>query len=316
MNKPELVVMCGLSGSGKSTIAAKLADKKNAIIVSTDAIREELTGKVEDQSANEQVFKLFHERIRKNLDNKYSVIADATNISMKSRRAILEKVNGLNIIKTCYIVAKPFDICKADNPNREHPVPDLVLDKQIRSFQVPFYQEGWDDIIVKRFVDSPKYSNYKHSISEFFYDMADFDQENPHHTLTLDKHCEAAYKSFVELRCPHSSFYDMTQLDGYMAGAKLHDIGKKYCKTYGENGIAHFFQHHCIGGYKILSQLACPKTWKNPEIELLDCCFLINYHMLPFDWEKNKTQDKWKKRFGDYKYRLLMDFHECDITAR
>lgn len=49
MNKPILYVMVGLSGSGKSSIAKEIVKiSENTIIVSSDAIREELTGKVED----------------------------------------------------------------------------------------------------------------------------------------------------------------------------------------------------------------------------------------------------------------------------
>ena len=80
MYKPKLYVMVGLSGSGKSTLAKQLTDaEKNTIIISSDSIREELTGKVEDQSKNEEVFKIFHKRIREGLENKHNVVADATN---------------------------------------------------------------------------------------------------------------------------------------------------------------------------------------------------------------------------------------------
>ena len=48
MNKPKLMLLVGLRGSGKSTIAQKLAEENpNTVIVSSDAIREELTGKVD-----------------------------------------------------------------------------------------------------------------------------------------------------------------------------------------------------------------------------------------------------------------------------
>ena len=141
MNKPTLWVMCGLSGSGKSTVATQIAENnENTVIVSSDAIREELTGNYENQEHNEEVFKIFHDRIRKNLENKNNVVADATNLKMKSRRAILMKVNGLDINKTCLIIPKPFEQCKEDNLHRKHPVPDDVLDKQIRRFQIPFYE--------------------------------------------------------------------------------------------------------------------------------------------------------------------------------
>lgn len=39
MNKPKLMVMIGLSASGKSTIAKEFADKENYKIVSSDEIR-------------------------------------------------------------------------------------------------------------------------------------------------------------------------------------------------------------------------------------------------------------------------------------
>lgn len=56
MNKPTLYIMCGLSGSGKSTIATQIANENpSTVIVSSDAIREELTGNYEDQEHNEEV---------------------------------------------------------------------------------------------------------------------------------------------------------------------------------------------------------------------------------------------------------------------
>lgn len=128
MNKPKLYIMVGLSGAGKSTIAKEIAEtEENTIIVSSDAIREELTGKVEDQSKNEEVFKVFHKRIREALENNTNVIADATNITMRSRRAIIENVKGIECCKIAYLIPKPFRQCKIDNLNRQHPVSEEVL---------------------------------------------------------------------------------------------------------------------------------------------------------------------------------------------
>lgn len=307
MSKPILCVMCGLSGSGKSTIARNSLDSfNNPVIVSSDVIREELTGKVEDQSKNDEVFKLFHERIRKNLENKHDVIVDATNLTMKSRRAIMMKINGLDVHKICYVIPKPFEECKKDNINREHPVPNEVLEKQIKRFQIPFKEEGFDEIFIH---DCEKWDKYKLSNLELLAATYNFDQKNPHHTMTLDKHCMNAYRLFSKTReteCLLSQEY----LDGFVMGAKLHDIGKVSTQTFDGDGIAHYYNHPELGSYVVLSQMKKPLTWDDNT--LLDCCFLINYHMMPFNWDSDKAKDRWEKRFGEDKYKLLLDFNKCD----
>lgn len=126
MSRPKLIVMCGLSGSGKSTIAQNLAENMgNTVIVSSDEIREEVFGNYEDTEHNADVFKIYHERIKNALENNHNVIADATNLTMKSRRATLENVKGMDVERMCYIVPKPFEQCKTDNQKREHSVPDV-----------------------------------------------------------------------------------------------------------------------------------------------------------------------------------------------
>lgn len=143
MNKPTLYIMCGLSGSGKSTTATQIANENsNTVIVSSDAIREELTGNENDQSKNEDVFKIFHKRIREYLIKEINVIADATNLTMKSRRAILMNTLGLKVNKICCVIVKRFEQCKIDNSNRLRVVPEGVIKKQLRSFQIPFSRKA------------------------------------------------------------------------------------------------------------------------------------------------------------------------------
>lgn len=86
----------------------------------------------------------------------------------------------------------------------------------------------------------------------------------------------------------------------------MHDLGKLSTQTFDDLGIAHYFDHDSYGSYFVLSRIP-----QNSEV--LDVCFLINYHMLPFSWKSEKTKQRWRKRFGEYKYKVLMDFHECDI---
>lgn len=309
MNKPILYIICGLSGSGKSTIATQIANENpNTVIVSSDAIREELTGNYEDQEHNEEVFKIFHNRIRKNLENKRNVIADATNLTMKSRRAIMMKVNGLDIEKICYLIPKPYEQCKIDDKARLHSVGDEVIDKQIMRFQVPFYEEKFDKIIIHK---DDSWEEYKMGSINLFLAMFGFEQKNPHHNMTLDDHCLNAYNLFCN-KIPHKTLLNLEYVNGFAMGAKLHDFGKIMVQTFDENGIAHYYGHESAGSYFILSQMVKPLVWIDDV--LLDCCFLINYHMMPFGWTTDKAKQRWKERFGEYKYKMLLDFNKCDMA--
>lgn len=293
MNKPTLWVMVGLSGSGKSSVAKEIAENNpNTVIVSLNNIREELTGDYENQEHNNEVFKVFHKRISEALENNTNVIADATNITMRSRRAIIENVKGIDCHKIAYLIPKPFDQCKLDNLNRQHHVPEEVLDGQLRKFQIPFYEEGWDLIKRRDFLRDGEIT-----IPDISLKMENFDQKNPHHTMSLLEHSDYTYKLFADKEYPMS----------FQLGAVLHDVGKLYCQTFDEFGTAHYIDHDSVGSYLVLTSLDGFYHY-----DILDACFLINYHMMPFDWTTEKSKERWKKRFGEYKYQMLLDFHECD----
>lgn len=304
MSRPKLIVMCGLSASGKSTIAKELVIKHNACIVSSDSIREEICGDVADQSKNEEVFKIFHKRIREYLNKGQNVIADATNITMKSRRAIIKNVRKLDVEKICYIIPKKFKDCIRDNRNRKHPVPEEVIAAQISKFQIPFKEEGWEKIVI---YDMDYTYADKFTPEAMSFSMIGFDQKNPHHNMYLDQHCDFVYNMFSSGQHPYNIYKN-----GFLMGVSLHDIGKLYTQSIDENSIAHYLRHENIGSYFVLTSLY---LWKNfTDDDLLDCCFLINYHMMPFSWENEKTKNRWRERFGEYKYETLMRFHECDKT--
>lgn len=304
MNKPKLFIMIGLSAAGKSTIAKELAKDYEAVIVSSDSIRKEICGNVSDQSKNEEVFKLFHKRIRKYLHEKRNVIADATNITMKSRRAIINNVKKMDIEIIAYIVPKKIEDCIKDNVEREYIVQEEVIYKQMKRFQIPFLEEGFDKIIVHDFNYDLRYKLYPLEIIE---KMTGFDQKNPHHNMYLEDHCDFTYNKFSDLAHP----YDVYK-SGFLLGAKIHDFGKLCTQTIDENGIAHYFGHENVGSYCVLTTLYNPFEEYNTDVFLLDCCFLIYYHMMPFNWNTEKTKNKWKNIFGEEKYNMLLKFHECD----
>lgn len=302
MNVPKLWIMVGFSGSGKSSISKEIAKEFNCIIVSSDEIRGEICdGGVSDQSKNEEVFQLFHKRIKDNLKMGKNVIADATNITMKSRRSIIGNLKNVQCYKIAYIVPKIYEECLKDNVKRAYPVPEPVLDKQLKRFQIPFLEEGFDEIYVHKF----NHTLFDAFVVDCFTRMIGFDQKNPYHNVDLYHHCK-----FTTDKFKYHGNYIYTE---YILGAMLHDIGKVFTQTIDDNGIAHYYNHENVGSYYLLSWFESIKRYKDyDDEEILNILFLVNYHMMPMAWKDEQTNNKWRKRFGEYKYRLLLDFNKCD----
>ena len=304
MNKPKLYIMVGISSSGKSTIAKQIAEKENCIIVSSDAIRTEICpGGVSDQSKNEEVFQIFHRRIKENLLKGNNVITDATNITIKSRRAIFNLVKDIDCEKIGYLVVKNIEDCIKDNKNSDRvAVPDEVIYRQVKKFQIPFREEGYDNIIIE---DLNKNNSELFLVNDMIrhLQMSKFDQKNPYHNQTLEEHCDFVTEEFRKYNYPNY----------YNFAARQHDIGKMYTQTFDENGIAHYYGHEGYGTYLLLSDYnSIFRESFYSKDEILDILFLVNYHMLPMNWNTDKSKEKWRKIFGDYRYQLLVDFNKCD----
>lgn len=307
--KPRLTLLCGLSASGKSQHTSIVANNRNSecIILSTDAIRANICGSVEDQSKNKEVFQTFHSLIAKYLKNGIDVVAEATNITMKSRRSILNVIKGIDCEKVCVVIVKPIGECKLDDSLREHPVSEYVIDKQARKFQIPFREEGWDKI---EFIDhiEDKQGCVAEIESTWVPEIYnDFDQKNPYHMESLGKHMTDAYDFSKKIHNDYS----------VSVATKYHDMGKLYTQTFDEDGVAHYYGHENIGAYMMLVYEVANQHSLFVNHNIGDIAFYINYHMLPFQWKPNntKTETKWAKRFGSKKYHNLWDMHIADLVA-
>ena len=131
----KLFVMIGISGSGKSTYAIKLAKEYNATIVSTDSIRQELFGSEDNQTNNKLVFTTAFNRIKTLLNNKQNVIFDATNVTNKSRINLKKQLALMweNIETIAVIINTPFEIAVKQNNLRNRKVPYNVIEKQYKN---------------------------------------------------------------------------------------------------------------------------------------------------------------------------------------
>ena len=292
---PTVIVMCGLQGSGKSTKARYLKEEMgNCEIVSSDAIRKEFDNNI----TNDKVFKIYYARAREFLKAGTNVILDATNITIKSRKQIFEQLKGIDCTKECYVMNVPINICaerlleRNQDTKNQIEVPLDVLYKYQKSFEMPFYEEGWDDIEINT-IQSFVPSQYELCIDS----MDNFEQKNSHHKYTVGEHGKKLEKFIKKYKFPKCT-------------GIFHDIGKLFTQTIGEDGQAHYYQHHNVGAYFLLSH-----TYLIEDINILDLVFYVNYHMLPFTWQTDKAKQKWKKIFGEHKFEMLQILNEGDKKA-
>ena len=75
----KLILVCGLPGSGKTTVANKIAEKTESLLFSTDVVRKEMVDKpVYDEKEKEMVYNLIFGMAEKFLKNAKNVVIDGT----------------------------------------------------------------------------------------------------------------------------------------------------------------------------------------------------------------------------------------------
>ena len=85
----ELHIMVGPSGGGKSTYVETFRWTAPAgAIISSDALREEITGDFRDQSANDQMWATLHAMVKARIEGGLMTVVDATNLHAADRRKL------------------------------------------------------------------------------------------------------------------------------------------------------------------------------------------------------------------------------------
>lgn len=311
-------LMVGIAGSGKSTKAKQIQEEirishpkydeygraDEVVYISSDEIRSELLGDVNDQSQNDKVFKEVHKRIKQAVKDYKHIIVDATNITIKSRKSILNCIDEkTDYRKVAEVMCSSIAQCKANNQKRDRHVPDFVIDIQAKKFEIPFYEEGFDEINLSGWDIGAFKVNSDYGVSVNITKLMDgFDQRNHHHLYDLGTHC----------RKVHEELKKRTNDPVLIRSGLIHDIGKMYVGTLKEDGSGEYSykQHHNYGTYTLLQNLDLLGT--NKVNEILDLLFYVNYHMQPFFIESGKSEEKWKNIFGEKKFNNLLIFNKCD----
>lgn len=306
---PTLIVMCGLQCSGKSSYAKELSEDYKATIVSSDNIRKYLVeeGRFDSFESvdNNLVFQLLNNQVNTLLRDKVSVIVDATNCTIKARRSLLSNIKE-ECRKVCIIMNTPMNICQERLNERnasgnDKIVPLDVLKKYHESFQIPFYEEGWDDIVLKNVISE---SESERNL-DVYLKMADgFNQRNKHHTQDLGSHMK-----YVGSELARQTKDQCLVFAGY-----THDIGKLFTQTVGDDGNCHYYNHDSVGAYNLMCAVTLyPNLTDKPNLrKTLLWLFYVNYHMKLHQVVTDKAIKKWKGIFGDYLYNNLRLFEEVD----
>ena len=288
----EVVFCVGIAASGKTTWAYK---QEGYVVLDSDAVREELYGDATCQDNPDKVFNLIYKRAKEALRADKSVIFCSTNLTMKYRLHAIRQMKSVrpDAIIRAVIFNTPIEVCQKQNKMRERQVPDWLFMKQLKTLQLPVYNEGFDIIDV---VHNCTYEEKREAYHKILNQVLNFgDQKNEHHTLTLFEHCVNAYDYALK-----------NNFKAYICEAALgHDFGKAWTQEYWkkDNGKnAHYPNHENVSAYLSLN---LGNSYR--------CAILINYHMIPY--MDSHAQATWRERLGEELWNELMLLHEADLAA-
>ena len=158
-----LIVLSALPGSGKSTWSEQYRlTHKHVKIVSSDAIRKELTGQYQDLTQEQKVWEIYFARINEIFDkyDEVTVIADSTNITNNYRLIPLEKCPNYD---RCVLVVLKKNLEKILYQNHVRSEAKFVPEEAIKSMwkrwedPSPEVKALFDEVIeIEGWFESPK----------------------------------------------------------------------------------------------------------------------------------------------------------------
>lgn len=308
----------GIPGCGKSQYAKQKFDE--AIHISSDALRQELYGDESCQDNPALIFQQMKERAIAHLIAGNDVYYDATNINAKKRIQTLNEIKRAVDDVLCYAVyfMTSLGTCIERDLSRPRTVGVDVIMRMYKSLQVPQEREGFDGILfadsadefdeesISLGISAASHEKFIDSLS-FFPEAAasiNFEQHNPHHSLTVSEHMYKAYVYAVD-----------NNMDWRVqVAAALHDIGKPICQEF--NGeYARYFGHEYVS-----AQLAVRLLWKTKlgTTDILYIADLIQNHMKAHQIAdaSEKAQNRMKASLGETKFKDLMLLHQADMSTK
>ena len=299
----KFIMTVGPSGAGKSTYVDSFRDM-GYDIHSSDALRAELLGDINDQSQNSYIFEQMYERTVESLSKGRNVVYDATNLNSKRRTNLLKQLKKkVPDFYTCAIVSVTSpENCIGRRALSDRPVPADVIMRQIKNFEVPTSHEGFDEVLLY-FTECAIYrAHYADSILAKAMAM---NHDNPHHPdTTIYNHSLNVANTMIG--------NDISNIKGnedfYRVGM-YHDIGKVFTKSFDEDGVAHYFNHANVSAYLYLLFFGNDIPSKNT---ILEEAFAIGNHMRHFSYKDKKKYEDWVDKLSPRIKNLLNSLTVAD----
>lgn len=139
-------VLCGLPGSGKSTLSKQLAEQHGAAVHSID----DIPGSWGNRDIDGKFRRQWMDNIKADLRNGSSVVCDSTALTSISRKWILNELSEFDCKKILVVKVVPVEECVKRNKGRFREVPEEQIQLTARLLEPPTPDEGWDEILISR----------------------------------------------------------------------------------------------------------------------------------------------------------------------
>lgn len=136
-----LFVLCGVPGSGKTTISQSLAEEYDATLYTFDDLPHAFSA-----SKCTAVRAQMWGDIAKDLRAGKNVVCDDVHTKLIWREGLLSATDGLSCERILMVVTTPLEECLRRNANRERRLPDFIVTAFAKCFETPDLSEGWDEI--------------------------------------------------------------------------------------------------------------------------------------------------------------------------
>ena len=138
-NHPHLIVLCGPSGSGKSSWL--VTNHTGYTVISPDNLKEHFNGDRDSQDNKGQIMQYAKEQLRVALRDKQGVIWDATNLRTDFRSVVCGLGRDYYALVTLVVFILSEKKIYKNNRSRTYSVADSVLQKQLTKYQMPLLSE-------------------------------------------------------------------------------------------------------------------------------------------------------------------------------